>query len=30
VDAAIKVASRVRPGQRVATFLCETGKRYQV
>jgi cysteine synthase A len=30
VHAAVKVASRMRPGQRVVTILCDTGERYQV
>lgn len=29
VHAAAKVASRMRPGQRVVTILCDTGERYQ-
>jgi cysteine synthase A len=29
VHAAVKVASRMRPGQRVVTVLCDTGERYQ-
>jgi cysteine synthase len=30
VHAAIKVASRMQPGQRVVTSLCDTGERYQL
>jgi cysteine synthase len=30
VHAAIKVASRMQPGQRVVTILCDTGERYQL
>ncbi len=30
VHAAVKVASRMQPGQRVVTILCDTGERYQV
>jgi cysteine synthase len=29
VHAAVKVAGRMRPGQRVVTILCDTGERYQ-
>jgi cysteine synthase A len=29
VHAAVKVASRLRKGQRVVTILCDTGERYQ-
>jgi cysteine synthase A len=29
VHAAVKVASRLQPGQRVVTVLCDTGERYQ-
>ena len=29
VHAAVKVASRMRPDQRVVTILCDTGERYQ-
>jgi cysteine synthase A len=29
VHAAVKVASRMRAGQRVVTILCDTGERYQ-
>jgi cysteine synthase len=30
VHAAVKVATRMQPGQRVVTILCDTGERYQV
>jgi cysteine synthase A len=29
VHAAVRVASRMRPDQRVVTILCDTGERYQ-